>query len=149
MCGTPGGKQFALGSSPSCDPSARSAASALAQGWYGMSSALRSAARFTAYLLPLGSQIPDRSGWPSGVRGAGADRFGLPSGPRGIERAGTFTHCAYPGVQIKSRIATDAAIPSELLRLSRVFIFWPRKFNKDSKPIPHGINIKGEAASVR
>ena len=29
-------------------------------------------------------QIPERSGLPSGVRGAGAARFGLPSGPFGM-----------------------------------------------------------------
>ena len=62
MCGTPGGRQFAVGSSPDRDPSARSAASALAQGWKGTSSGLRSLAMLTAYLLPLGSHTPERSG---------------------------------------------------------------------------------------
>ena len=40
------------------------------------------------YLLPLAAHTPDRSGWPSAVWGAGAERFGLLSGPRGIEPAG-------------------------------------------------------------
>src|ERR1700688_3168823 len=88
--GTPGGRQFAVDSSPECDPSARSSASALAQGWNGTSPGLRSTARLTTYLLPLGSQIPDRSGCPSGDRGAGAERFGLPFGKRGIAGGGTF-----------------------------------------------------------
>src|SRR5262245_27592842 len=89
--GTPCGRQFADGSSFECDSSSRSAARALAHGWNGTSSGLRSAAIFWLYLLPLGSQIPDKSGCPSAKRGAGAERFGLPSAPRGIEGAGTFT----------------------------------------------------------
>src|SRR5437016_14042879 len=88
----------------------------------------------TAYLLPLGSQIPDRSGWPSGNRGAGAERFGLPSGARGIAGAGTFTHCACAGAQIRTRIAMDWAIPSTLLGLSCIFIF-PSQFGGDSNAL--------------
>src|ERR1022692_319949 len=42
----------------------------------------------------LGFQTPERSGWPSGVRGAGADRFVLPSGVCGTFGGGTWTHCA-------------------------------------------------------
>jgi hypothetical protein len=40
---------------------------------------------------------PERSGVPSGVRGAGADRFGLPSAVRGIPRVGCVNHCAESG----------------------------------------------------
>src|SRR4029434_4615974 len=36
-------------------------------------------------------QIPDRSGFPSALRGAGADRSGLPSGNRGMA-LGYFSH---------------------------------------------------------
>src|SRR5688572_21405380 len=39
-------------------------------------------------------QIPDRSGLPSAVRGAGAERFGLPSGPFGTFGVGCNGHCA-------------------------------------------------------
>jgi hypothetical protein len=42
-------------------------------------------------------QIPDRSGFPSGVRGTGAVRSGLPSGVRGAPGCGTLTHCATAG----------------------------------------------------
>ena len=35
---------------------------------------------------------PERSGLPSGARGAGAARFGLPSGVRGIPGVGWFNH---------------------------------------------------------
>src|SRR5262247_1463647 len=94
ILGTPRGRQFASGSSPECDPSSRWSTSALAQGWNGTSPGLRSDAMFRMYLGLLGAHTPDRSGWPSGVRGAGAERFGLPSGPRGIEPDGTFSHCA-------------------------------------------------------
>src|SRR5262245_1002747 len=39
-------------------------------------------------------QIPDKSGFPSGVRGAGADRLALPSGVRGTLALGCAGHCA-------------------------------------------------------
>src|SRR6188474_3824875 len=39
-------------------------------------------------------QIPERSGLPSAVRGAGAERFGRPSGKRGIPGVGYLIHCA-------------------------------------------------------
>src|SRR2546428_12405195 len=41
--------------------------------------------------------IPDRSGLPSGARGAGADRLGLPSVVRGMFVCLTFSHCARAG----------------------------------------------------
>src|SRR5262245_25158132 len=40
------------------------------------------------------SQMPEKSGRPSVIFGAGAVRFGLPSGRRGIPGVGCFTHCA-------------------------------------------------------
>src|SRR5438552_13583138 len=93
ILGTPRGRQFAGGSSPECEPSARSATSVLAQGINGTSPGLRSAAMSRMYLALPDSQTPDRSGWPSGARGAGAERLGLPSSPLGIPPVGTFTHC--------------------------------------------------------
>ena len=46
--------------------------------------------------VPFGSrsdsQIPERSTRPSGVRGVGAARSGLPSAVRGSPRVGWFTH---------------------------------------------------------
>ena len=77
----------------------------------------------TAYLFPLGSQIPDKSGCPSGNRGAGAERFGLPSGARGMAEAGTFTHCAYTGALLRTRITINRAILSTFLGNNPVFIF--------------------------
>src|SRR5205809_3488515 len=100
ILGTPAGRHCAVGSSFECEPLLRSSNSALAQAWNGTSSGFRSAARFCTY-LPLGSQIPDRSGRPSASRGAGAARFGLPSDVRGIARAGTFSHWAPAGWHIK------------------------------------------------
>ena len=38
--------------------------------------------------------VPERSGLPSRARGAFADRFGLPSGVRGVPRPAEFGHCA-------------------------------------------------------
>src|ERR1700682_2933553 len=108
ILGTPCGRQCAAWSSLECDPSLRSSKSALAQGWNGTSSGFMSAARLWTY-LPLGSQMPDRSAWPSGNRGAGAERLGLPSGVRGTAVGGTFTHCAQTGAQVKKTIATEEA----------------------------------------
>src|SRR5262245_19864658 len=40
------------------------------------------------------SQMPERSGLPSGVRGTGAVKSGFPSGVRGTPAVGYFNHCA-------------------------------------------------------
>src|SRR5207245_814024 len=39
-------------------------------------------------------QTPDRSGFPSVVRGAGASMFGCPFASRGTPWPGRFSHCA-------------------------------------------------------
>src|SRR5580704_1644283 len=49
------------------------------------------------YRLALGSQIPERSGWPSGVRGAAPERLALPSAVLGMPFDGRFFHCAASG----------------------------------------------------
>src|SRR6267143_4569598 len=46
------------------------------------------------------SHIPERSGFPSAVLGAGAPRFGVPAGVLGIPAVGYFIHCAASGAQI-------------------------------------------------
>src|SRR5262249_57770827 len=43
-------------------------------------------------------QVPDRSGLPSGARGVGADRLGLPSAVFGMLVCLTFSHCPRAGV---------------------------------------------------
>src|SRR5690349_10509829 len=48
--------------------------------------------------------MPDRSGLPDAVVGAGAFRFGLPSDPSGTPSIGRFFHCA-PGVAVSRRVA--------------------------------------------
>src|ERR1700686_359976 len=55
------------------------------------------------YLTPAVSQMPDRSGLPSAVFGAGADRFGFPSGVRGTPGVGEFSHCAESGTHVERR----------------------------------------------
>src|SRR5262245_25476580 len=55
---------------------------------------------FCSYLAKILCQRPVRSGLPSAVRGAGAARFGLRSGVRGMPGAGYFIHCASSGVVI-------------------------------------------------
>src|SRR5689334_9594590 len=82
----------------------RCSKSALAHGWYGTGSGLISAAISRTNLLALGDHTPDRSGLPPAKRGAGAERFGLPSLVRGIASGGTLVHCAQRGIDIKNRI---------------------------------------------
>src|SRR5258708_6438073 len=55
---------------------------ACAQGW--TSPGFRSAAILRSYLGETLFHTPERSGLPSDERGAGAERFGLPSFVRGI-----------------------------------------------------------------
>src|SRR5919197_6261059 len=45
------------------------------------------------------SQIPEKSGLPSAVRGAGADRSTIPSAFRGTPAVGYFNHWAALGVE--------------------------------------------------
>lgn len=40
-------------------------------------------------------QSPERLGFPSAARGAGAERFGLPSGVLGMPAVGWFNHWAW------------------------------------------------------
>src|ERR1022692_2231927 len=76
-----------------------------------MSPGLRSPTLRTAILPTAVSTAvyhsPDKSGLPSGVRGAGAVRFGLPSAVRGMPGVGCCTHCAASGVT--SAVKTVAA----------------------------------------
>src|SRR6185295_10793017 len=44
-----------------------------------------------------GSQIPEKSGLPSAVRGVGAWRLGAPFGNRGTPAVGYVSHCAKAG----------------------------------------------------
>src|SRR2546425_6700643 len=58
-----------------------------------------SAARLFSH-LPLGViQIPDKSGLPSAVLGAGAVRLGFPSAVRGVPGVGYDSHCASAGTE--------------------------------------------------
>src|SRR2546428_11027587 len=50
------------------------------------------------------SHMPDRSGFPSAVRGVGAVRFGLPSRVRGTLGSRGFAHWAGAGDAMKRRI---------------------------------------------
>src|SRR5215831_9458988 len=70
---------------------------------------LRSAAIFIRYLPALMPQTPDKSGFPSEVRGAGAFRFGLPSGVRGVPGVGYAIHWAQAGTEMRPRNRATAA----------------------------------------
>src|SRR5205085_5264708 len=103
-----------------CAPVLRSSNRAFDQGWNGTSPGFRSAARSCTYLLLLGSHTPDRSGLPSGNRGAGAERFGFPSGVRGMLARGTFTHWAWTGAHARARAAMEEAIIFFIFSLPKV-----------------------------
>jgi len=61
---------------------------ALATGGMANSSSLSPEARFMKNSCESACQTPERSGLPSAVRGAGAERSGLPFGPLGIPAVG-------------------------------------------------------------
>src|SRR5215467_15568394 len=66
-----------------------------------------SAAMSTSHFPLVVIQMPDRSGWrPSGVLGAGALRFGLPSAVLGMFGVGNPIHCA---AAVADRTAQAAA----------------------------------------
>src|SRR5262245_57134173 len=67
-------------------------------------------------------QRPERSGLPSGVRGAGAARFTLPSGVRGKLAVGWFNHCAEAGALSATmmRAIAGAFITGECQRATMV-----------------------------
>src|SRR5262249_48247256 len=85
-----------------------------------MSSGFRLAARLKSYpYSPVrpARQMPDKSGLPSAVRGAGAERFGLPSGKRGTPGVGWLIHCCAIAGADNAHTSSAAAIP-----MSRAFI---------------------------
>src|SRR6266705_3532317 len=85
--------------------SARCRTKASAQDW--ISPGFRSAATLPEYLAEILCQIPDKSGLPSAVRGAGAARFGLPFALRGMPGVGYFSHCAASVVVSANKIITN------------------------------------------
>src|ERR1700690_3334781 len=92
ILGTPCGRQLPSGSSLECEPSVGWSYSVLAHGLNRTSPGFRSAAISRRYLLALGSQMPERSGWPSELRGAAAERLALPSEALGMPLEGRFFH---------------------------------------------------------
>ena len=52
-----------------------------------------------------GSHMPERSGRPSGVRGVGASRLGVPSDVVGTPRVGYSSHCALTGRILATALA--------------------------------------------
>src|SRR5215204_5241064 len=66
------------------------------------------------------SQIPEKSGLPSGVRGEGADRLGFPSAVLGTPAVGYFNHWAKTVVERLRAAATTAAITVDLIMDARI-----------------------------
>src|SRR5947209_13238439 len=78
-----------------------------------------------SYLAKILCHRPERSGLPSAVRGAGAVRFGLRSGVRGMPGVGYFSHCAARGVVIpKIANATIINSPHRNLVMISAPQFW-------------------------
>src|SRR2546421_3092238 len=69
---------------------------------------------------PRNSQIPERSGLPSGVRGVGASRFGLPSAVLGTSEVGKDGHCIAPVSETMGEMNIRTAIGASAHR--RTFI---------------------------
>src|SRR5260370_42049497 len=89
-----------------------------------MSLGLRSAAIFRRYGLFIGPrQMPDRSTLPSAVRGTGADRFGLPSGVRGMPGVLIVSHCAAKGADSKNAKVVTAAAAGNSLAFIQSLLF--------------------------
>src|SRR5688572_2991473 len=66
------------------------------------------------------SQSPDRSGLPSAVRGAGADRFAFPSPVRGMPGVGCVNHCAKPVASDRMQAAKASGMAN--MRAGRTLI---------------------------
>ena len=54
--------------------------------------------------------MPEKSTFPSGVRGAGASRIGLPSAVRGTPGVGYDGHCALNEADMAARTAITPAV---------------------------------------
>src|SRR5215471_20118510 len=90
-----------------------------------------------AYLGEIRFQRPERSGWPSGARGAGAARFGLPSGVRGTPGVGRFSHCAAKGA---ANAPASAAMRQAFIVATsfQATIYTPISFQTTGEGAAHG-----------
>src|SRR5205814_8840240 len=70
--------------------------------------------------LSSGAHIPEKSGLPSAVLGAGASRFGVPLVLRGTPALGYFSHCATTDVAIAQHSAVPARVT--IVRERRVLV---------------------------
>src|SRR5262245_30368917 len=79
------------------------------------------------------SQMPEKSGRPSAILGAGAERFGLPSGNRGMPAVGCLTHCALVAAVSDTRTAMVTSAGRRVMSvLLRVRISRARRFAFDA-----------------
>src|ERR1700681_2358010 len=95
-----------------------------------MSSGFRSAAMLREYFGEILSHRPERSGLPSGARGAGATRFGLPSAVRGVPGVGWFNHCAASG----ALNATVTTAIRDAFMVATLLVDWQRRRRRDAPP---------------
>src|SRR5262249_5663597 len=123
----------------------------------GTSSGFRSAAMLFRYFGGISAfagprfgihHIPDKSGLPSGPRGAGAERFGFPSALRGTFLWVTLSHCARAGAadsiptnsqyvafiwlffRVLHARSTERVLESVLRLMAVVFTAWARRLRE-------------------
>jgi hypothetical protein len=82
------------------------------------------------HIVSAVSQMPENSGLPSGLRGAGAARLGLPSAVRGTPAVGYFSH--WPNTVGDSTTRTVIATTRRAERTMKVRI-------RPSDPFPRGV----------
>src|SRR5947207_13979980 len=92
--------------------------------------------------MPCVSQSPVMSGLPSAVFGAGADRFGLPSGVRGIPGVGYLIHCA----DTDTVVSRSAPMVSRLAFMRDVLILL---FCDSCSVTRSPVRLKADATSTR
>src|SRR5437773_4464993 len=88
--------------------------------------------------LSSGAHIPEKSGLPSVVLGAGASRFGVPLALRGTPAVGYFSHCANADVAIVQHSAVPASVTitpkRRFLVLVRALVIAASSLHSDTPP---------------
>ena len=104
------------------------------QNWLVRSSGGRSVPTITCPLpVRIVCQRPERSGFPSGVRGVGASSLTRPLEARGVPVAGYGGHCADTDAE------TSATIPKAPAQNSRRFMFTSQRENHLNRRAPAAV----------
>src|SRR4030095_3669553 len=87
--------------------------------------------------------MPEKSGFPSRVRGVDAVRLTLPSRVRGTPAVGYFNHCASEGVSAQKTIAMINAARTEAMKCGSIRSFSHRSTEEVAEPIDQVIQNGG------